>query len=1286
MVFLYESDRANRVSSMSTFTSSAGFFNTAVPCIGGDLSIVTTPELSQKDQRFTDWRIRSGTLPPTYLAWDQLRQSDVEIRFLPWLQTNSTWEDACAVQCDRIVKLRYPIAVPVVEFGRSEGVPRIVLESQSCQRLSDFLNNADRESFLEVALHILWTIHTACTQGLYHGALKAEGIKVVSCDPVRIQCDFTDRFLHERNSVLPNAAELYESDLRDAILLVQQIVLQASESEDEDSKIPARPWAALKRLAREEINTAELESSFDTWCKTLGECVQDSKNPFRTEWVAPIDRTLAVSVRDEAPSKHPDSSLSQAEVAEKSDSTCEVAIALQQPIPGTRDEETDEKTFISAVDHPVSGTTTIQRMLRPGEMLGDYLLERLLGQGGMGMVFQAKETRSGRTVAIKVLLNQHGDNPHAIRRFTKEARILASVRNEYVTELIEVGQANGFHFLAMEFVDGPTLKTWLRDRKPVAERESLQFIADLCKALSQAHAQQIVHRDIKPDNILLASRSHSVDPATRSMDGWQIKLSDFGIARHIQQSASMEVTRAGTMLGTPMYMAPEQCKGQSEISPATDIYAVGILLFEMLTGDVPFRSDDPMKTAAMQCFDPVPDLQKQNREISDRTCQLVTRMLAKNPRERFADATQLLLEINRLLSGEPSELEDHPRLPEHDSKKLWVRTFEWTLQSKARDLWPLVSDTDRLNRAVGLPAVKYRTEKDPIRGLRKFGSFQLGALQVAWEEHPFEWIEGKRMGVLREFSSGPFKWFMSSVELFPLSSGGTRLVHTVKIEPRNTLGKIVSTIEAGWKGGRALDRVYKHIDEYLQSQTNSESAEDPFEEAPVLSRARLKRLEERTEQMRRLGIDLDLCRMLSDYIRFATPQAASKIRPICLAKTLGVDPDKMVDACIVAASVGMLQLHWDILCPSCKAPASSEPLLSRISNHTNCEACDSDFQSNLANTIEMVFSVHPELRDVDSGKYCIGGPGNSPHVIGQVRLQPGERIELDLPMQTGHYLLRSTQSIESQSIVVRSSHAPSQLEFSISKLGKGGAIPNLREGMVSVIIQNDLDKQQLIRIERTIGRDDIVTAAAASAMARFRKLFPDQVFQSDVPVTSEDLTLVAIQINNVESLYDRLGDTVAYRKALHFLSAVETLVSQYRGAIVKTVSEGVLASFQDCASAVRLAIRLQAEVENGEQLESLKVGIAIHRGRLLISSQNGRLDYFGSNARLVMQLASSHQSGVTMTESIFSDPMVQHLLRDSAIETTLCERKVSGDRTILLQEWSPDKSKTTLQSSIASGT
>jgi serine/threonine protein kinase/class 3 adenylate cyclase len=1187
---------------------------------------------------------------------------------MPWLQGNLDAEEACRTQCERIARIHDPLSRKVLDFGRSEGIPRMVLAMSASKPLQDFIVQSDRLQRVELGLHLLWTVNTACTHGLFHGALHAGSVQILSEEPLQVQWDFTERFLQKCPNVLPTASSLYESDLRAAIALVQHLVLGSMEPDASDPTIPARHWAVLKRLAREEIDSAQLETQFDAWCKALGDCVPDERNPFHTKWVAPLDRTLSVAVQEHLPREAENARIA-AQGSDEVEPTFETAGPKLEGFERDRNDDTDEKTFVSAVDHPTDSTGSVHRILRQGDMLGNYHLHRLLGQGGMGMVFQATDTLNGKAVAVKVLLNQHGDNPHAVRRFTKEARILASVRNEYVTELLEVGQALGYHFLAMEYIDGPTLKSWLRGKAPLPERDALQFIADLCKALSQAHAQQIIHRDIKPDNILLASRSKPIGPESTSLSDWRIKLSDFGIARHIHQSASMEVTRAGTMLGTPMYMAPEQCKGQSEIGPAADVYAIGIMLFEMLTGDVPFRSDDPMKTAAMQCFDPPPDLQKRNRDISDRTCQLVTRMLAKNPSDRFADATQLLLEINRILNGAPSALEDHPHLPKHESKKLWTRTFEWTLQSQARELWPLVSDTDRLNRAVGLPAVTYRTEQDPERGLRKFGSFHLGALQVTWEEHPFEWIEGRRMGVLREFSSGPFKWFMSSVELSPLPSGGTKLTHTVKIEPRNTLGKIVSTIEAGWKGGRALDRVYKHIDEFLQSKASSEEVIDPFEDAPILSRARSKRLDDRTEQMRKFGVDAELCRMLSHYIRFATPQAAAKIRPLALAKTLGVDPDTIVDACIVAASVGLLQLHWDILCPSCKAPAASKPLLSRIENHTQCEACDADFQSNLADSIEMVFAVHPELREVDSGTYCVGGPGNSPHVISQVRLQPAERIELEIPIQSGNYLLRTTQSIDSQPITVRSSQAPSQLEFFLSDLGKSRSIPSLREGAVTLFIENNLDKQQLVRLERTIARDDIVTAASASAIARFRKLFPDQVFQSDVPVSSEDLTLVALQVNNVESLYDRFGDTEAYRTIQYFMLEAEKQVAPHRGAVVKSISEGMLLSFQDCGAAIRLAIHLQKERHRDPRLAPLQIGIAVHRGRLLISNQNGRLDYFGSNARLVMQIASKNRAGISMTEPIFSDPLVQHILEETDHPTTLQEREISPDRKMLLQEW-----------------
>ena len=209
-----------------------------------------------------------------------------------------------------------------------------------------------------------------------------------------------------------------------------------------------------------------------------------------------------------------------------------------------------------------------------GQQLGNYRILQKLGEGGMGAVYKAERIADGQTVAIKVLSPAVADNPQAVRRFQKEARLLAAVNNPHVANLLEVGEDQGRHFLVLEFVAGTSLKEFLARRGALEEHEALAIMADVARALVDPHQQGIVHRDVKPENILLAdvSDEHLQEACRGTRTDWlnaraQVKLLDFGIARTTDQSESLCITQAGAILGTPLYMAPEQCKGNGQITP-----------------------------------------------------------------------------------------------------------------------------------------------------------------------------------------------------------------------------------------------------------------------------------------------------------------------------------------------------------------------------------------------------------------------------------------------------------------------------------------------------------------------------------------------------------------------------------------------------------------------------------------------------------------------------------------------------------------------------------------------
>jgi serine/threonine protein kinase/class 3 adenylate cyclase len=1239
---------------------------TLVPALpsNGSITVVLAPAEPRgfgRRREYCNWVPLPDKQGTAFAAEDSTTNEQVEIRFLPHLNGDEALKSELKRLVQQIQGSGEEIARPIIEDRTDDAVPQLVLKRCAGVPLTEYLTAATATEHLQIAADIAFKLDKAHGRGLYHGCLLSSSILVMAGNGLCCSIDFAERFYREQSIQQVAPEQHYHQDAIRCVEVINEIAASLLGNSNAINEIAPRKLAVIKRLHRETAVAENGDKSLEMWIDALREwCPALQATPVRDF----LDHNAGSGTR-EVPSIHhytPPQNLA-------SDRTGEVSVlmppssnAFAKPI---KDEGTDEVAFEYDAKAGLA-----RRAVSVGESLGRFRLDSILGRGGMGIVFRGTDSSTGGEVAVKVLQCNGSDIEHAVRRFNKEARILANVQNEFVTALLDVGHDRGHHYIAMEYVDGTNLKDWMQDKLPLPENDALQLTADIAKALIQAHSKQIIHRDIKPENILLARSKdpkQELPPRLQPLEQLGVKLTDFGIARHINQSSSMEVTRAGAMLGTPLYMSPEQCKGNNAVGPAADIYALGITLYEMLSGEPPFQSDDAMKLAAMQCFDPLPDLQRRNRAVSDRVAGIVNKMLAKTAEDRYADASQLYSDLERCLSGATTDFEAHPNLPAFDANRIWERVFSWELQSTPNQLWPFVSDTDRLNRAAGLPSVTYRNEKDPVRGLRKFGSFKLGGIKIAWEEHPFEWIEGKRMGVLREFSSGPFKWFMNTVELVPLASGGTRLVHTVKIEPRNTLGRIVSTIEAGWKGGKALDRIYHRIDSYLQTKGSEEALVDAFEESSKLPLTKSSRVEQRLDAMVQGGVSIDIAQKICDFVKSASPQAIAKIRPLSLAHQWSVEPMEMLDACLVAARCGLLRLQWDILCPTCRVAASSEPILSKISQHTECEACDVEFQSNIGNAIEMVFSVHPEIREIEEAKYCVGGPGHSPHVVSQLRLQPGERMEVQLSMAIGDYIVRSTSQTNQQAFRVRSSAAPSHLELDISTLGLGKHVPTVLMGQLTLVITNDQANVQLVRVERTVNRDDVFTAAAASAHPRFRELFPEQTFHRNLPVTTEELSLFAVEINNVDLLYSSLGDSDAYERIQRFLGKVEQTIGLFRGAVVKSVGEGLLVSFQDGTAAVQAALAVQKLKAEDRDFEIFDVGIGIHRGRTLISTQNGRLDYFGQTARLVTQLAKRAGAALLLSDTVFSDSCTHQILQNETCEREVTELSIAGFPTQLVQ-------------------
>ena len=904
------------------------------------------------------------------------------------------------------------------------------------------------------------------------------------------------------------------------------------------------------------------------------------------------------------------------------------------------------------------------------ERLGRFLLHEKIGQGGMGSVYRGEDLGDGTLVAIKVLRKSWAKRPEALRRLYKEARLLAEANNPYVTNLIEVNEDEGIHYLALEFIRGRSLGAWLKRRGRLDEPTALAIMADVARGLAVAHERGIIHRDIKPENVLLIESDADVEAefasppsnettaaASAPAPPPQVKVSDFGLARHIEETESLNLTQAGMIVGTPLYMSPEQCSGRAALGPPADVYAMGALLFHLLAARPPFEADTTVALIAKHQGEPPPALKEWNEAASDGVAQVVAKALAKKPEERYADAGEMLLDLERLLRGEPTGINIHPRLPACDPRELVRFDFQWELEASPRQLWPHVSNTERLNRALGLSAVTFTTEFDPEEGVKRFGRFRTSGLQVGWREYPFEWVEGRRMGVFREFSQGPFQWFVSTVELAPRLDGGTTLTHSIRIASKTLLGRTLAHVKLGNQGRRSMDQIYRRIDAALTGKLGNDSLADPFESAPALARDRRRRLDQWLETLGPKGIDPLVVERLGDFLTLAPAQEVARIRPLALARRLGLSADQVVAACLHGAKDGALVMLWDLLCPICRIPSEVVGNLRALRDHGHCEACHLDYELDFANSVELIFRAHPEIRETELGTFCIGGPAHSPHVAAQVRISPKERVALDLALDEGSYRLRGPQLAYSIDFRVEPGASAKRWDLTLSR-APGPRLPRaLKTGGQQLALSNDTDRELVVRIERTAPRDDAFTAARASALALFRTLFPGEILSPGQFVNLTTVTLMVTEMEHAGDLYRELGDARAFALVHEHFRHLDEAFRRHGGALIKTVNEGSVAVFSDPVAAVDAALALVSGEGTGER----KLRVGIHRGPAMVATFNDHLDYFGATVNVAMRLPRLARGGeVVLSQAVAADPGVSARLQGQGLTLAIIPAALTG--------------------------
>jgi serine/threonine-protein kinase len=351
-------------------------------------------------------------------------------------------------------------------------------------------------------------------------------------------------------------------------------------------------------------------------------------------------------------------------------------------------------------------------MSPPTEVAGRYVIGRRLGAGGMSTVFEARDTVLERPVAVKLLAEHLADDEAFVYRFRREALSAARLQHPNIVQVFDSGQDSNTqrHYIVMEYVHGPSAADMLRERKRLEIDETMRVVRDACHGLDYAHRAGVVHRDVKPGNLLFAEEMGIT------------KLADFGIAKAAEQT---RITQVGSVLGTAAYLSPEQARGE-EAGPPSDIYSLGVCAYQFLTGRLPHEYASLTELALKQQQDPVEPITEYRPEVSSELDQAVRVALERDPAARYSSALEMAEAIEAGLRGEATEATQRLGMSDYDM----TQAIDQTAATQALQRTTVGPSPTRVQQAVTPPPAQSartrRDERDAARRAatrRRWGTF-----------------------------------------------------------------------------------------------------------------------------------------------------------------------------------------------------------------------------------------------------------------------------------------------------------------------------------------------------------------------------------------------------------------------------------------------------------------------------------------------------------------------------------------------------------------------------------
>ncbi|GAC1362690.1 MAG: hypothetical protein NVSMB3_10980 [Acidobacteriaceae bacterium] len=562
-------------------------------------------------------------------------------------------------------------------------------------------------------------------------------------------------------------------------------------------------------------------------------------------------------------------------------------------------------------------------------------------------------------------------------------------------------------------------------------------------------------------------------------------------------------------------------------------------------------------------------------------------------------------------------------------------------------VWPILADTDRINRRVGLPPTRKRVLSSEAVTSVRVNARMLG-IRLEWDEEPFEFVENRYYNVRRKMKRGPVLEFNGGAR-FERTETGTHVHVHAEFLPANHLGQLFLGMQ--WK------KTKRDWIALVASASAKLAGEEPFAFGAGVDRATSSvenATRNRLHSMAGRLADDPMASLLFNHLATAPDYALNRIRPRVLSREWGVDAYGVLRLCLHAVRAGVLDLSWDLICPNCQGASQRWSSLGEVEVRAHCDTCQINFDANFDRAVEVTFRPSARIRVVQEVTYCSAGPLNTPHIVAQTVLSPGEERVLETGLSSGRYRLRNLTADRVHWLYVDegTEASSSSVEFGGEEIRVTREV--LRPGEISLRVVNGSRQRVQFILERFESYEDRMSAAVVTVYQEFRDLFSSEVLSQDTSLAVRALPLLFTDLKGSTALYRALGDASAYALVRDHFEVLKARLAHHGGGLIKTIGDAIMAAFPTADAAVLCALEFHADIAefNLTARQPLVLKIGLHQGpSLAVRSFDGHLDYFGTTVNLAARAHAEGMGGdIVITRALHEDPSLGGLLDGLTVE------------------------------------